>query len=128
MLQAGENTNQTQEHLEALGIALESGSFVHVRQMLNKLPAPTIAHLLESSPHKAREILWRLVAKENEGDVLNFLNEDIQSDILNKLSPKEVASLTEGLETDDLADILQQLPEQLINEVLLAMGDQDRQR
>ena len=96
--------------------------------MLNKLPAPTIAHLLESSPHKAREILWRLVAKDNEGEVLNFLNEDIQSDILNKLSPKEVASLTEGLETDDLADILQQLPDQVINEVLLAMGDQDRQR
>ena len=128
MLQTSENTNQTQEQLEALSTALESGSFVRVRQMLNKLPSPTIAHLLESSPHKAREILWRLVAKENEGDVLNFLNEDIQSDILNKLSPKEVASLTEGLETDDLADILQQLPEQVINEVLLAMGDQDRQR
>ncbi len=45
-----------------------------------------------------------------------------------KLSPSEVANLTEGLETDDLADILQQLPEQVINEVLLAMGDQDRQR
>lgn len=128
MLQANENTNQTQEQLEALSIALEDGSFVHVRKMLNKLPAPTIAHLLESSPHKTRETLWRLVSKENEGEVLNYLNEDLQSDILNKLSPKEVANLTEGLETDDIADILQQLPDQEINEVLLAMGDQDRQR
>ena len=128
MLQPSENTNQTQEQLEALSLALDSGSFVHVRQMFNKLPAPTIAHLLESSPHKARDVLWRLVPKENEGEVLNFLNEDIQSDILNKLSPKEVASLTEGLETDDLADILQQLPDQEVNEVLLAMGDQDRHR
>ncbi len=128
MLQAGENTNQTQEQLEALGLALDKGSFVHVRQMLNKLPAPTIAHLLESSPHKAREILWRLVSKDNEGEVLNFLNEDIQSDILNKLSPTEVVSITEGLETDDIADILQQLPDQVINEVLQAMGEQDRQR
>ncbi|MBN4053493.1 magnesium transporter [Haliea sp. AH-315-K21] len=128
MLQPSENTNQTQEQLEALSIALDSGSFVHVRQMLNQLPAATIAHLLESSPHKARKTLWRLVPKENEGDVLNFLNEDLQSDILNKLSPEEVVSLTEGLETDDLADILQQLPDQEINEVLLAMGDQDRQR
>lgn len=128
MLQQSDNKNQTQEHLEALSTALDSGSFVHVRQMLNKLPAATIAHLLESSPHKAREVLWRLVAKENEGEVLNFLNEDIQSDILNKLSPEEVASLTEGLETDDLADILQQLPNQVINEVLLSMGEQDRHR
>jgi magnesium transporter len=128
MLQPSESTNQTQEQLEALRVALDSGYFVRVRQMLNDLPAPTIAHLLESSPHKARETLWRLVSKENEGEVLNFLNEDLQSDILNKLSPAEVVSLTEGLETDDIADILQQLPDQEINEVLLAMGDQDRQR
>ena len=128
MVQPSENTNQTQEQLEALSEALESSSFVHARKMLNKLPAPSIAHLLESSPHKARETLWRLVSKENEGEVLNFLNEDLQSDILNKLSPKEVASLTEGLETDDIADILQQLPDQEINEVLSAMGEQDRQR
>ncbi|MDG2089637.1 MAG: magnesium transporter [Gammaproteobacteria bacterium] len=122
------DTNQTQEQLEALNEALDSGSFVHVRKMLNNLPAPTIAHFLESSPHKARETLWHLISKENEGEVLNFLNEDLQSDILNKLSPKEVANITEGLETDDIADILQQLPDQEINEVLSTMGDQDRQR
>ncbi|MAM71286.1 MAG: magnesium transporter [Gammaproteobacteria bacterium] len=128
MLQPADNKKQDHEHLEALSTALDSGSFVHVREMLNNLPTATIAHLLESSPHKSREVLWRLVAKENEGEVLNFLNEDIQTDILNRLSPEEVASLTEGLETDDLADILQQLPEQVINEVLLAMGEQDRNR
>src|SRR5690606_23534851 len=35
--------------------------------------------------------------------------------------------LTEGLDTDDVVDILQQLPEQVMQEVLLAMSDQDRQ-
>ncbi len=36
--------------------------------------------------------------------------------------------MTEGLETDDLADIIQQLPEQVIYQVLLAMDEQDRNR
>ena len=96
--------------------------------MLNALPAATIAHFLESSPHSAREALWQLVEKDNEGEVLNYLNENIQADILGKLSPEEVASMTEGLETDDLADIIQQLPEQVIYQVLLAMDEQDRNR
>ncbi len=117
-----------QDHLHELSSALESGAFVRVRRMLNALPAPTIAHLLESSPHTAREVLWQLVEKSNEGEVLNYLNEDIQSDILGKLSPEEVASLTENLETDDMADILQMLPEQVIYQVLLAMDEQDRNR
>jgi len=119
---------QTQEQLEELGTALQSGAFVRVRRMLNALPAATIAHLLESSPHNAREVLWQLVEKDNEGEVLNYLNEDIQADILGKLSPEEVASLTEGLETDDIEDILQQLPEKVIQQVLLTMDEQDRNR
>ena len=128
MLEINENNIQTHEQLEELSTALESGAFVRVRRMLNALPAPTIAHLLESSPHTAREVLWQLVEKSNEGEVLNYLNENIQADILDKLSPQEVATLTEGLETDDIADILQQLPEKVIYQVLLSMDDQDRNR
>lgn len=128
MLESNESTIQTQEQLQELSTALEGGSFVRVRRMLNSLPAATIAHFLESSPHNARDVLWQLVEKDNEGEVLNYLNEDIQADILDKLSPEEVASMTEGLETDDLADILQQLPEQVIYQVLLAMDEQDRNR
>ena len=40
----------------------------------------------------------------------------------------EVASITEGLNVDDIADILQQLPDRVIPEVLQAMSVQDRQR
>ncbi len=42
--------------------------------------------------------------------------------------PQQVVELTAGLETDDLADILQQLPNQVAAEVLRAMDEQDRQR
>ena len=128
MLETNDQSIQTQQHLQELSAALESGAFVRVRRMLNALPAATIAHLLESSPHTAREVLWQLIEKNNEGEVLNYLNENIQADILGRLSPEEVVSLTEGLDTDDIADILQQLPEQVIYQVLLAMDEQDRNR
>jgi len=117
-----------QERLLALTDALESGALVQVRRMLNHLPAPTISHLLESSPARTRDVLWKLVEKENEGEVLNYLNDSIQADILTKLSPEEVASITEGLDTDDIADILQNLPEKVIQQVLQAMDEQDRKR
>lgn len=125
---AQDKSQLTQERLRALTEALDSGAFVQVRRMLNHLPAPTIAHLLESSPLRIREVLWKLVEKENEGEVLNYLNDSIQADILNTLSPEEVVSITEGLDTDDIADLLQNLPEQVIREVLQAMDEQDRKR
>ena len=122
------HSEHTQARLLALTDALESGALAQVRRMLNHLPAPTIAHLLESSPLKTREVLWTLIDKENVGEVLNYLNIDIQTEILGKMSPAEVVSITEGLDTDDIADILQNLPEQVIQQVLGNMRAQDRNR
>jgi magnesium transporter len=122
------HSEHTQARLLALTDALESGALAQVRRMLNHLPAPTIAHLLESSPLKTREVLWTLIDKENVGEVLNYLTIDIQTEILGKMSPAEVVSITEGLDTDDIADILQNLPEQVIQQVLGNMRAQDRNR
>lgn len=114
--------------IQALSLALNSGSLHRVRQMLNALPVSGIAHVIEAMPPKARGLLWQLLDKDLEGEVLQYLNEDIQADILKDLSAEQVAELTEGLEADDLADILQQLPEELTQEVLRSMDDQDRLR
>jgi len=44
------------------------------------------------------------------------------------MDTQEVVEITEGMDADDLADILQQLPNRVIKEVLAAMSAQDRQR
>ncbi|MDX1452505.1 MAG: magnesium transporter, partial [Oleiphilaceae bacterium] len=79
-------------------------------------------------PPKERMIIWRLVEQELRGEVLQYLSEDIQGYFLSKLNTQEVVSVTEDLDTDDLADILQQLPDQVIQEVLDSMDTQDRLR
>jgi len=127
MPQAKESQSQETVALE-LNQALDSGSLYEVRQLLKLLPSAGIAHLLESSPPKTRNALWQLIDKDAEGEVLQELNEDLQSEFLSELDAQQVLKLTEGLETDDLADILQQLPDQVTVEVLRAMDEQDRQR
>ena len=127
MPQLKESQFQKDRVLE-LNQAIDSGSLYQVRQMIKTLPTAGIAHLLESSPPKTRRVLWQLIDKDSEGEVIQYLHEDLQNDILSELNAEEVAQLTEGLEDDDLADILQQLPQQLATQVLQAMDQQDRQR
>ncbi len=116
------------DHAQLLNEALGSGSLYQVRQMVKTLPAAGIAHLLESSPPKARAVLWQLLDRDAEGEVIQCLNEDLQGQLLAEYDAAEVAELATGLEPDDLADILQQLPSQVAAEVLQAMDEQDRQR
>jgi magnesium transporter len=119
---------QAESRLELLNEALGSGAFLQIRRMLNGLPPVDAAHLIESTPQKVRGVLWQLVDTENEGDILQHLSDEVQSQFLRHMDAEEVAAITEGLETDDIADILQQLPDRVIREVLESMDHQDRVR
>lgn len=119
---------KSQLKLDQLSLALDSGTFVDVRRMLNGLAAADVAHLLESSPPKFRRILWELVEVEKEGEVLGELGDELQSLFLSDMDAAEVVQITEGLEDDDIADILQQLPGRVTREVLHSMDSQDRAR
>ncbi|TNC81739.1 MAG: magnesium transporter [Oleiphilus sp.] len=121
--------DQAEQQLQSLSDALDSGSLRQVARILNKGLSPSdIAHLIESSPPKQRSVLWNLVDEDQRGEVLQYLSEDIQSYFLSKLNAQEVLNVTGDLDTDDLADILQQLPDAVILEVLDSMDAQDRQR
>ena len=123
---AGDHADNT---LQNISEALESGSFRQAARIINKSLDPTdIAHLIESSPPKQRRLLWKLIEPDLRGEVLQYLNEDVQAYFLSTLNTQEVVSATEDLDTDDVADILQNLPEAVIEEVLESMDSQDRQR
>ena len=120
--------NNDNSLLSRLGTAIDSGTLNQVRHILNNLSPPDIAHQLATAPPRLRHILWELVDAEINGEVLQELSDDIQLEFLNLMDGAEVASITEGLDVDDIVDILQQLPDRVIPEVLQAMSVQDRQR
>lgn len=123
--------NEKISHLSQLASIhelMDSNKVRQLRHMLNNLTPADIADQIEAAPPKARRVLWDLVDKEFEGEVIGELSEELRGEILEEMESHEVASLTEGLDPDDVADILQQLPEQVIPEILQAMSTQDRQR
>ena len=123
-------TQATQHNslLSQLGSAIDSVTLNQVRHTLNNLSPPDVAHQLETAPPKYRRILWELVDPEISGEVIHELSDEIKLEFLDEMDSIEVASLTEGLDVDDIVDILQQLPDRVIPEVLQAMSAQDRQR
>ena len=120
--------NNDNSLLARLGSAIDTGTLNQVRHILNNLSPPDIAHQLETAPPRLRNILWEIVDPEISGEVLQELSDDIQLEFLNQMDGAEVASMTEGLDVDDIVDILQQLPDRVIPEVLKAMSVQDRLR
>ena len=114
--------------LATLKRALDQGTARQVQRLVNSLQPAEIASLLESLPGAQRELVWDLVDPELEGDVLVELNEEVRADLIREMDTEELVAAAEGLEVDDLADLLADLPEAVNQRVLRSMDSQDRER
>jgi len=75
-----------------------------------------------------REILWRMIGKEDEGEVLKELVEDVRQNLIDQMDTNQIIAATQDLELDDLADILNELPDQITDQVIRALDKQDQIR
>lgn len=114
--------------LSALREALASGTLRNARRMINALHPAEIAGLLESLPPPQRELAWELVDPELDGEVLVELGEDVRAELMRDMETHEIVAAAEGLDVDDLADLLADLPEAVTRQVLRSMDQQDRVR
>jgi magnesium transporter len=120
--------DQTHQTLQEVSNALDSGMFVHVRRLLQDMEPEDIAHLLEASPRKSRNVLWQLTDPEDYGEILDELSEGVKDGIVSQMAPQSIVEATEGMETDDVAYVLRSLPHDVSREILSQMDTVDRFR
>jgi magnesium transporter len=113
---------------ELLHKSLSANTVDLSRELLSQMHPSEIADVLEGLPGKTREILWNLIDPEVEGDVLSELQDAVRAELLENMQPQEVAEATKNLDADDAVDIIQDLPEDVQDSVLLSMDEQNRQR
>ena len=116
------------EILENVAHILENGTVAEVRIKINELHPADIAHLLESLPQQQRNTVWKLVTPENGGAVLSELHDDVRTSLIQIMDEKDLVAAAQDMDTDDLADILVDYPEDATTQVLQSMDEQRRAR
>ena len=119
---------ESKNNLETIIDESSNLSLNQIRRLLNKMSSSEIAHALESSPPKQRNLLFSLLKTEEEGDVLFELGEEIQQDLISSISNEELAEAVKELELDEIVDILQNLPKERMKKILSGMSHFDRKR
>jgi magnesium transporter len=114
--------------LETLRQALGQGAGRQVHRLVNSMHPAEIASLLESLPPAQREVVWDLVDPDISGDVLVELNEEVRTDLIRDMEAEDLVAAAGNLEVDDLADLLEDLPEHVHQQVLRSMDSRDRER
>ena len=122
------NISTTEKNLIQLLHDLEKEKSVGIRSKLSSLSPFEIARLLEAMEPSNRDILWRMVGKEDEGEILKELVDDVRQTLIDQMDTNQIIAATQDLQLDDLADILNDLPDQITDEVIRALDRQDQIR
>jgi len=116
-----------EECLQNLMTALETSNHEEAKDQLKDLHPGEIALLLEAIKPKDRTLIWPGIEVSIQGEVLKEVNEDVQSQLIDEMSVDALVKATEKLDTDDLADIVPNLPESAVHSLLLTLDYKHRE-
>jgi len=116
-----------EECLQNLMTALEASNHEEAKELLKDLHPGEIALLLEAIKPKDRAVIWPGIEVSIQGEVLKEVNEDVQSHLIDEMSVEALVKAAENLDTDDLADIVPNLPESAVHSLLLTLDYKHRE-
>jgi len=115
--------------LAALHEALSAGMpDKAVADTLKALHPAQVADFLEALEAEERVRLWKLIDSEVKGDILVEAHGEVRRQLIEESGPDELARAVKRLDLDELSDIYEELPADVVEAVLRAMDGQRRQR
>ena len=99
-----------------------------LERLLSNLHPADIADILESLPIEGRLIVWDLVKVESDGDILVEVSDAVRQTLIADMDSTELLAAAEYLDTDEIADIAQDLPEDVLQNLLESLDVQNRER
>jgi magnesium transporter len=107
---------------------LETGDGSRLRARLVELHPADIAKVLIGLPPEHRTVVWKETPVDKMGETLLEVPEAVRTELLGLLDDPTLIAAVRTLDTDDIADLIPELSDELIAEILFALDKQDRQR
>ena len=99
-----------------------------LHRQINHLHPADIAHLLETLRTDEQRFLWDLVDSHYAGAVLLELSDPARSSLIETMPAQELVDAAEHLDSDDIADLVPDLPGHVVPRLLQCLNHVDRTR
>ena len=118
------------DSLELIMDLLSEKKYVQAREELLEFNAVEIAEILEDILDELGLekviILYRILPKDLSVDVFSYLSVDTQVDIITGITDKEIHFIMDELAFDDMIDVLEELPANVVDKILARASKEER--
>lgn len=101
---------------------------VELQELLRGLHPADIAFILESLPRDERQHVWRLVHSEHDGEILLEVSESVRTSLIEVMDRDALIAAAETLDADELADLANDLPPDVVAAVHQSLTDTEKAR
>ncbi len=104
------------------------GAVAHLLKLLNKTHPADVAWVFRHlSPVERKDIFNIISQTDLVGEFLSEVDQSIMLELVHDLTPKFMVAVLSEMASDDVADLLEALPEDMANEIRLLMEKEDRE-
>ena len=97
---------------------LENKDFPQLGSLLKDMNPADVAELFEDLPREKMALVFRLLPKELAADAFAYMNPDEQTVLVEAFSDKELHDVVNELYVDDAADMIEEMPANLVKRIL----------
>lgn len=112
--------------LPELSELIQQRQFRSLRESLSGVPPVDIADLLAELPLEQAAVCFRLLPRDEAGDVFAELDADLQTDLIDQLGDIRSRQAIEALEPDDRARVLDELPTEVAKRLIASLSPATR--
>ena len=103
-------------------------TLAELRARLDRLHPADIAVVLEALPLEERLVAWDLVKADRDGEILLEVSDAVRESLIASMDSRELVAAAETLEADEIADIADDLPDQVMQDVIRALPQEEREQ
>lgn len=96
--------------------------------LINRLHPADLALLIESCAPDKRSLIWHLTDQQNAGAVLLELSDSVRQMIVHLSDTAELTAVAQHLESDEIADLMPELPHDVIPDLISALPENEREQ
>ena len=106
---------------------LERKQYKELKEELeNNMYPVDLADILEEFDQKHMVMVFRLLAKEEAAETFTYMNSDMREILIGALTDSELEEVMEEMYLDDTVDVLEEMPANVVDRLLLATDEEKR--
>lgn len=95
-------------------------------ELENNMYPVDLTDILEEFDQKHLVMVFRLLAKEEAAETFTYMNSDMRELLINALTDSELEEVMEEMYLDDTVDVLEEMPANVVDRLLLATDEETR--